>query len=171
MVRYCCCSTVFPSCCTLSTDRTNGIITNELRRLDPCHSRLSHDPTLTHKRPSYLILKVANMSLPWALGAGSSLSANEEDCIVIQLVGAVLNLGKHVPQAGCFALLRWDGKFAGRTPFCRNVHEPTWHAQVCESDGSKHVPKRPASILRASWKAALPTFSINLNSSIRSRWK
>lgn len=67
------------------------------------------------------------MNLPWVLGA-----ANEEGCVVIQLVGAVLQTGKQQQAlgAGCFALLRWGGRVVGRTPFCHDLHEPTWHEQV-----------------------------------------
>lgn len=70
--------------------------------------------------------KVATMNLPWVLGA-----AHEGDCVVIQLVGAVLRSGKQALGAGCFALLRWDGRVVGRTPVSHDVHEPSWHEQVC----------------------------------------
>ncbi|CAM9115968.1 unnamed protein product [Ectocarpus sp. 13 AM-2016] len=79
--------------------------------------------------------EIANMSLPWVLGAsGSCLGGSEEDCIVIQLVGAALKAKKQLPQAtpgsGCFALLRWGGRVVGQTPVCRDLHEPTWHEQI-----------------------------------------
>ncbi|CAN0018446.1 unnamed protein product [Ectocarpus sp. 6 AP-2014] len=79
--------------------------------------------------------EIANMSLPWVLGASvSSLVGSEEDCIVIQLVGAVLKAKKQLPHAtpgsGCFALLRWGGSIVGKTPVCRDLHEPTWHEQI-----------------------------------------
>ena len=78
-------------------------------------------------RPSFSRPKVASMNLPWVLGA-----PNEGDyCVVIQLVGAVLQSGKQALGAGCFALLRWGGRVVGRTPFCHDLHEPSWRDQVC----------------------------------------
>lgn len=50
---------------------------------------------------------------------------------MIQLVGAVLQSGKQALGAGCFALLRWGGRVVGRTPFCHDLHEPSWRDQVC----------------------------------------
>lgn len=132
-----------------------------ITHFEPYHEESSHatdsrneyyeDRRIPHLRPyshlpTIVLHEVANMSLPWVLGAGCASTASEENCIVIQLVGAVLDSSKRVPQAGCFALLRWGGKFVAQTPLCRNVHAPTWHEQVCECDGYlRKVPKRSVS--------------------------
>ncbi|CAM9137499.1 unnamed protein product [Scytosiphon promiscuus] len=79
--------------------------------------------------------KVANMNLPWVLGAPCAFVAdNKEDSIAIQLVGAVLQVGDRLspnsPGTGCFALVRWAGKIIGRTPFAHDCHEPNWNDQI-----------------------------------------
>lgn len=75
------------------------------------------------------------MNLPWVLGAPCASAADiREDCIVIQLVGAVLQAGNqlppHSPGTCCFALVRWAGKVIGRTPLSHDCHEPIWNEQV-----------------------------------------